>query len=84
MLKSGRWLLLSQHGLNVGWKNSSPPTQIIIDTNMLNLRTNIMSNNKSFKISFKIIISNLITLFRVHKRKSNSAIQINQIKTLKN
>jgi hypothetical protein len=43
-----------------------------------------MSNNKSFKISFKIIISNLITLFRVHKRKINSAIQINQIKTLKN
>jgi len=43
-----------------------------------------MSNNKSFKISIKILISNLITLFRVHKRKSNSAIQINQIETLKN
>lgn len=43
-----------------------------------------MSNDKSFKISIKILISNLITLLRVHKRKSNSAIQINQIKTLKN
>jgi len=43
-----------------------------------------MSNNKSFKISIKILISNLITLLRVHKRKNNSAIQINQIKTLKN
>jgi hypothetical protein len=47
-------------------------------------KINIMSNNKSFKISIKILISNLITLLRVHKRKNNSAIQINQIKTLKN
>jgi hypothetical protein len=48
-MKSGKWLFLSQHGLNVGWKNSSPPTQIIIDTNTLNLRTNIMSNDKQIE-----------------------------------
>ena len=51
MLKSGKWLLLSQHGLNVGWKNSSPPTQIVTDTNTLNLRTNNM--NIELKITDK-------------------------------